>query len=324
MADGGSTTATTTETTKTTDGGSTTSTSTENVGTTTADSTLLSKDALKTTTTTTETPPTFGEKWREELATGEDGKVDEDWLKKLQRYKSPKDYDKAHRAAVAKILEGAKHEPLPDKPTPEQLTAWRKANGIPEKPDGYEIKLADGLKIEEAEKPLVDSFLKKLHDGNASPAFANLALNWYYENKEAEADARADADKTAKSEAEEHLREVWGPDFKTNLNVIGGLIDTMPEGVREKFRFGRLADGTPIGADPDVMNALAGWARQLNPIGTVIPLGSGNAGADAEKELAGLKAEMGNPHSAYWKGADAQKKQDRFGELSKALQAGKR
>lgn len=266
----------------------------------------------------------FGDKWREELATGEDGKVNDDLLKKLQRYKSPKDFGSAHWSAVAKVIDGAKHEPLPEGATPEQVTAWRKANGIPEAPDKYDLALPDGLVIGEDDKPRLTGFLKAAHDANASPAFVKTALTWYFTEKEAELDARADLDRTAKEAAEEHLREVWGVDYKTNLNLIGGMIDTMPEAVRDQFRFARLADNTPMGANADVMNWLAGMARQVNPIGTVTPLGTGEASAAAETELKALRAEMGNPKSAYWVGSESKAKQARFAELSKALGAAKK
>jgi hypothetical protein len=266
----------------------------------------------------------FGDKWREELATGDDGKVDQDWLSKLQRYKSPKDYDKAHRAAVAKILEGAKSEPLPANATPEQTAAWRKANGIPEAHDKYDLTLAEGLVIGEDDKPRLDGFLKRMHGKNAHPDAVKEAVSWYYEEREAEMDALAESDRSATAATMEHLRATWGPDYPTNINVINGMINTMPENVRDKFRFGRLQDGTPIGADPDMMNWLAGTARQINPIGTVVPIGSGDASASAEKELGELKAMMGNPNSAYWKGSDAKKHQERYSVLNAALSAGKK
>ena len=74
--------------------------------------------------------------WREQLAAGDEG-----LLKQLKRYASPANYAKAGFEAQQRLRAGQAKEPLPENPTPEQITAWRKDNGIPEAPDGYKIEV---------------------------------------------------------------------------------------------------------------------------------------------------------------------------------------
>ena len=81
-------------------------------------------------------------------------------LKKLGRYASPQAALDALFNAQARISSGELKAPLKEDATPEEKAAWRAENNIPETPDKYELKLSDGLIVGDADKPLVDDFLK--------------------------------------------------------------------------------------------------------------------------------------------------------------------
>lgn len=95
------------------------------------------------------------EDWRSKAAGG-----DEKLMKFLERYNSPKAVVGALVDARKLISQGVNRPPKADA-TPEEVAAWRAENGIPEKPDGYEVSLPDGFVIGEADKPVVDSFLDR-------------------------------------------------------------------------------------------------------------------------------------------------------------------
>src|SRR3546814_3644725 len=64
------------------------------------------------------------------------------------------------------LVTGVQTCALPIYATPEQIAEWRKEQGIPEKPEDYDLKFDNGLVIGEADKPLVAEFLKASHATN--------------------------------------------------------------------------------------------------------------------------------------------------------------
>lgn len=247
------------------------------------------------------------EDWRERKANG-----DEKVLRKLQRYASPEAALDALFNAQAKISSGALKSALKPDATPEELAAWREDNGVPADPSGYQISLADGRVIGDADKPLVDEFLSRLHTKNAPPELVNETLSWYYEKQEALRLAEEQRDQEAWVSARDELRDEFGADYGRNVAAAKELI---PEDIRDTLLLARTPDGTRVGADPHVVRWLVGMARELNPIGTVVPGAGRNAMQALETEISNLKAMMGDRASEYWKGPKATANQARYKEL---------
>jgi len=264
-------------------------------------------------------PPATGTDWaalREGFAKG-----DEKLAKRLARYSSVDSALEALVAAQDKIAKGEHKTPLGADATPEEIAAFRAANGIPEKPEDYKIELADNLVVGEADKPLVDAFLKEIaHPGNMPPGEANKVLSWYFAQQEAAAEERTQLDFNAKEQGEEALREEWGSEFKLNKNLIIGMLDSAPDGVGDSILSARTADGTPLASHPATLRWLADMAREINPVATVVPGSGTNAAQTIETELAGLTKMMGDKNSEYWKGPLADKNQERYRQLIEVQQ----
>lgn len=254
--------------------------------------------------------------WREKIA-GQDEKL----AKRLARYASPNAVVEALVAAQAKISAGVK-EPLKADATPEEVAAWRKDNGIPDEPTGYKLDLGEGRVVGELDKPLVDAFLARMHAQNASPTLVNEALSWYYseQDKFAEEQVKFDAENKAKATAA--LKQEWGGEFDTNVQIA---LNYLPNDIRDVFLAGRMADGTLVGDNPAVLRWLAGQGRLLDPTATVVP-GTGMAAMQSiDNELAELTKLSGDHSSEYWKGPKANQLQARMLELLRAkARAGKR
>lgn len=256
--------------------------------------------------------PLWPADWRAQLAAGNEKEV-----KQLERYTSPKDIWAKARAFEQRLSSGELKAvtPFPDKGTPEQQNAWRAENGIPEAADKYTIDLGEGVVLGDADKPIVDDFLKHMHSKNLPTSLANETMKWYMDFAERQAEARYEADMQAKQTFEDTMRPEWGNEFRTNMNSIGGILDLAPEGFRDRFMQGRMADGTPFGSDPDALRWLANVARQINPITTITP----GAGANIEQaigdEISKLEGMMGNKGSEYWRGENADKNQERYRQL---------
>lgn len=261
--------------------------------------------------------PKWPENWRQEIA-GQDDKE----LEQLKRYQSPQDIWKKARELEKKVSAGL-HAKKPDADaTPEQLEAYRKANNIPNSPDKYEAP--HGIIVGEADKPVLNEFLKVAHSNNVDQTQAQELQKWYFAERDRQIAEREDTDAQFKTQSMKSLREEWGGEFKQNLNLINALVaDTMPDGFEKLLQNGRLADGTVIGNHPEFLKWMAGVARKVNPDAAVLPNFEGNRAQAIDDELTQLTKESGDRSktSPYWHGPDAQKKQARMLELLTAKEA---
>lgn len=265
------------------------------------------------TATTKEIPATFPADWREQIAGGDDKE-----LNRLKRFASPNDVYKAYLEADKKINSTSVKPVLPKDATPEQLADYRKAAGVPETPDKYDTTLPDGMVIGEADKPVVDGYLAYAHENNIPADIVKQNLAWYFGEYQKGEIARQESDKNFQIESEESIRKEWGADFKANINSIIGLTETMGEETSNLLMFGRTADGKIIGDDPRMLKLLANWAREINPVQTVVPGAGNNAPAMIDTELAELTKLSGDKNSKYWSKDEGPKLQQRMRDLLEA------
>ncbi len=253
--------------------------------------------------------------WRERASQGADGKVDDKVLQRLKRYASPKAGLEALIHAQNRIAKGEVQKVLGENPTPEEVAEYRKANDIPEKPDGYKIELADGRVIGEVDKPIIAKIAERLHSSHATPAQVNNAANIYFEVQESLIQQRQDADIDDKVRVEDALRLEYGTEYRGNVNALRNYLESMPGSIGAKLAGARFSDGTLAFNDPDVLRYFTQQAVEANPAATVAPGSSANPAASLATEIDQLKVEMSDPQSAYWKGPLAEKKQKRYQEL---------
>ena len=176
-------------------------------------------------------------------------------------------------------------------------------NGIPESPDKYEIKLADGLVIGEADKPYVDEFVKSMHSKNARPEDVNNALSEYFKMTENAKAREVEETRAFRMQTEEQLRQEWGPEFRANYNQTENFV---------KSRFPEPVAAAIMDAGPETIKAFAGIVREINPAMTVVP-NSSNPNQAIADELKQLQALIGTPQWFADKG-----KQERFMQLTQA------
>ena len=234
----------------------------------------------------------WGADWRTKMAGG-----DEAALKRLARYADPTAAVKALSSLQERISKGELKSPLSKDATAEQVAAWRTENGIPAEPTKYDL---GDLKVDAADKPIVDSFLATAHAKNMTNDQAKEAIGWYYAEVTRVAEERAKADKVAASAAEETLREAWGnTEYKANLASVNSLLATAPADVRENLTYGRLADGTPILAHAPTVQYLLGLALEINPASTLDIPGGGSRMDSVDSEIAKIEDTMRKDRTAY-------------------------
>ena len=263
-----------------------------------ATETETSTEKTETTTETTEEKAAvmqWPENWKEQLADG-----DEKNLKRFDRYADPKAFGKAFIATQNKLRSGELVQILPDDPSEEQLADYRKSNGIPEKPEGYDINLGEGRVFGDDDKETVDRFLTAAHTANMSPAQVNAALNAHFDNLESAAEVRAELDLSDRETCQETLIADWGVELKRNLNAVSNALDAhMDQDTKELFLNARLADGTAMFNNADAVKALVGLVLEANPMATVVPGGTGDKMQSIESEIAAIEEKMRKDRPAY-------------------------
>lgn len=258
-------------------------------------------------------PATWPENWRDLVA--KDNKKER---AQLERFDSPESMWKSYRAIEQKKSSGELKSALAKDATPEQVAEWRKENGLPDKPEAYDLTMPDGLIIGENDKPMINEYLKTAHATNQHPDQVKANVEWFLKaNAQAQADIEAQ-DTERWTGVEEELRAEWGADYAKNKNLITGLLDTAPQNIKDQLIAARLPDGTKLGGNPDALRFLVSLAREINPIGTLVPGASGTGVAAIEDEMANLQKMMGDHNSEYWKGPKSEKLQARYRELDTA------
>lgn len=260
---------------------------------------------------------TWPEQWRELYAKGPDGKPDEKKLKQLQRYAAPTAALDALFAAQQKLSSGELKSvaPYPKDGTEDEKARWRAEHGVPPAPDKYETKWPDGYVVGEEDKPLVDAFLKYAHENNLPQDVVNSQLNWWAQQDELQAQMQEDEDLQYLQQSEDVLRNEWGEEYRKNVKIINGFLDTAPKGVKDAFLSGRTADGAPVGSHPGILKWLVSMARQTNPATTVVPGAGANAMHTIEDEIKSIENVMRTDRKKY--NADA-KMQQRLRDLYSA------
>jgi hypothetical protein len=242
--------------------------------------------------------------WRSEMA-GEDA----DLLKYLGRYHSKDAALKAFRTTQGEIRSGKYIKPLGDDPSEDDVAAYRKTFGVPEKPEGYLETLPDGLVVGEDDKPYVDKFVEAMHAVNAPKADVDAALATYYNIVEEQADAERQEAEQAKHFGEDALRQEWGADYRRNLNVMHSHLETLPAPVRAAMQFGTMpvlddegqptGKSVPIGYHPDVLMWLTSLALDKNPLATVVPGAGANQASAIADEIATIEETMRTNRKKY-------------------------
>jgi hypothetical protein len=263
-----------------------------------------------------------GETWRQDYVTTAKATVkdldDKKVLGRLERYATPHAVVDALFQLQDRIGRGEMRSVLPKDAKPEELTKWRTENGIPEKPDGYQVQLEDGMVIGEQDKPALEAIKQAAHSMNMHPTQFNGMVDLYYDIVAQQADGRLEADTKARDSAEDFVRKQWGGDYRKNKMAIEAFLDMGPAGTKDALFNSRLPDGTPLASHPGVLQFLVDRAREVLDMATLVPAEGAQLAKSIQDEMNQIQALMGDKNSKYWKGPEAEKLQIRFRELTTA------
>ena len=226
--------------------------------------------------------------WREKVA-GNDAA----YLKSLARLGSPLDLAKKARSLEQKLSSGEYLKPFPDKGTAEEQATWRKESGIPDKADGYlaAIKLNNGLVLGENDKPIAASFAEIASKNRWTPAQYNEAVSWYYDQQEAQKANQSDADANYHRENIGALGAVYGASLNRELGMVKGFLGShFPKDVADNMLVARDSTGRMLGDNAQFIQALNALAREVSPLGVMLPAGTSDPAKVAADELGEIRA----------------------------------
>lgn len=202
------------------------------------------------------------EDWRDKLAGGDDK------LKNLLgRYTAPDAFAKAFKElrAAYDSRKPTKEEAgdLPENATDEQLAAWRKAKGVPEKPEDYEFEVPEGKELNDGEYEILMDFAKTMHGKNMPASTVKEISSWFLEYEETVAQKNADRAYQARMDTEERLRAEWGPDYKANVNLMSNVLQEHLGTKASDFLSMQMVDGSRIGDNEVFIRLMADMARKV-------------------------------------------------------------
>jgi hypothetical protein len=264
--------------------------------------------------------------WRQKMAEAAgagDAKAVARELKRLERITDPAAVFGMYREVEGRLTRGGLVQVPGKDAKPEDVAAFRKALGMPEKWEDMVggLKLANGLVLGDLDKPAVEQVAQAMHGATTPQEAFTKAVEWYLQTTEQQAAALDEQDEQFKGEGIKALKEEWGPAYQRNVNAMAALFATAPGGVDldndsglfARLAGGRMADGRRIGDDPDFIRWAAGLAREINPVMTVTDGSGGGKSMDAEiKEIESI---MRADRRSYNKDANMQA---RYRELIEA------
>lgn len=251
-------------------------------------------------------PATWPEDWRNKFAGSDDKR-----LNRLGRFGSPEDLAKSYFELEKKLSSRPTAPTLPENATPEQVSEYRKAIGVPDE-GKYDTDLGGGFIWADADKEVLEDFQKHAFEANMPGGEFKKALAWYAQWQERQQSKSAEMDAEFRSKAEDELREEWGADYRRNVNAINSLFSTLNDETKSALFTARMPDGRLIGDHPEMVRFFANMARELNPAATLVPSSGGDPAKGVADRIAEIEKRMAEDRVGYFKDTAMQAEYDRL------------
>ena len=229
------------------------------------------------------------------------------------RFATVADLAKSYRNVQAQVDKGFQAPTPPGEgATEDDIKHFHEQIGVPIEAKGYLENLPDGVVVGEDDAEAMLSAMEALHGVHAPPEVAHALIGWYNGWTEEQQTAVAEADGLDRKETEDQLREAWGSDYRTNINVVGKTLESQfGKEAAEILMNARGPDGAAIMNNPAIMAGFAQIGRTIDPLVQIIPSG-GDAEQTLHDEIAEIEKFMRTNRTEYNKD---EKMQARLREL---------
>lgn len=222
------------------------------------------------------------------LLDGLDDKLKGKASERLGRYKSGADIAKAILAgdSMATELAELKKTPyrVPGKDAkPEDIAAYHKAIGVPEKPEDYQPYRPEGRELNPIEIEMEKSYLASMHKSGVPQVMAEANLRAYYEIQDGISQKATVVAKQMEAEAETHYRSIYGSDYAANIDLLKRLGGEKLGGQFSDVMTLRLDDGRPLIAHTGLVEILVDYANSHYGKGMV--MGNTSTAVDTDKRV---------------------------------------
>ncbi len=165
--------------------------------------------------------------WRKGIA-GEDAET----LKELERIDSPSTLYKRFKDSQEFIRSSGKVKVPGEGATEQEVAEFRKAVGVPEKPDGYQItvKAPDGYEVTEGDKQFLGSMTERLHKAGATPEMVNVAHELYYEASHNALLEGEESYAQSAVKADKELRQFYGSRYDDSIAFANAAVSQFHNG----------------------------------------------------------------------------------------------
>lgn len=230
--------------------------------------------------------------WRD-LFTGGDEKLS----KRISRYTSPQNIAKALVDTQDKLRSGAHlAQTLPEDATPEEIAAYRKQAGVPDKPEGYGLAFPDDIGAGEDDAAVLNEFASFMHERHIPPGAAKAAFEFYTKRLTETRTAAAEAAQQATLENMAELRKDFSaPELRRNMKIADEFLTQHfsdhgeIEAVNEVLQM-RLPNGVQVMNYAPFMKGLFKMARAYADDESLIGGDTGGGGKSLEDEKQELLA----------------------------------
>lgn len=206
------------------------------------------------------------------------------FAKWVSRYGSPEAALIGGHEAVTKIRSGEYARALPKDAPPEQVAEWRKANGIPETPDAYQIDIPEPLAKHEGMKTALEATITALkpvfHGLNMSAAQAAGLSKAYLDMEAQTLEARTHEARQQTDRQKADVAREYGHNYENHMRLAAEFMrGTLGEEPAEEVKDIILANGTRLGDHPLFIRLVTQSALNAAADGDLIPADNGGGGA---------------------------------------------
>lgn len=170
----------------------------------------------------------------------------------------------------------------------EDVAAFRRALGVPDRPEGYAVALPEGLPgtgdMDEAGKARLDTYLKAMHEAGATPDVVQRGIDLYYGFLAEGLEARDREAVETREKANADLTREWGADAKRNDECARRAFDTFGGGRFAVFVENAEVGGVKLGDHPEIRRIFAAIGRAMGEDRLHAP-GGGEQGKSAQERI---------------------------------------
>jgi len=207
-----------------------------------------------------------------------------------------KDVENLARSYVnAQRLIGADKIAMPVNPTDEDLDRIYGKLGMPESPQGYEIKADGNIVTEEA----ATNFADVSHKLRLTPQQAEGIMDYYRSSVEQAMSAESGVIEESRETTENTLRQEWGRAYDQKVEAAAKVAQEFAD--PEMFNI-TLSDGSKLGDNAEFIKAfakIADFRQTVTSEDTVAEMSQSNVMTPANAR-AEIDAIMGDKTHAYW------------------------